>query len=262
VKDPVLKDIDGVLLDLDGVLTTSGHPLEGALDTVAWLRGAKVPFKILTNTTSLTQRDLLAELQTAGFDLRDDDVMTAATAAAAFLRKHHPGARCFLVTDADLSQEFEGIEMTDRNADVVVIGGADDGFTYANLNRVFQMVMSGATFIAMHRGLYWQTDEGLMLDAGAFVRGLEEATGVKATLVGKPARSFFETAVESLGLMTDRLIMVGDNVNSDVNGAQRAGIRGVLVRTGAFRPDQLERAEREPDAVIDSIADLSGLISG
>jgi HAD superfamily hydrolase (TIGR01458 family) len=262
VTDPELGDLDGVLLDLDGVLTTSGRPLQGAQDTIAWLRKEAVPFRILTNTTSLTQRDLLAELQSAGFDLRDDEVMTAATAAAAFLRRHHVGARCFLVTDADLSQEFEGIEMTDRNADVVVIGGADAGFTYANLNRVFQMVMNGATFIAMHRNFYWQTDEGLMLDAGAFVRGLEEATGKEATLVGKPARSFFETAGVALGLTADRMIMVGDNVSSDVNGAQEAGLRGVLVRTGAFRPDQLERAEREPDAVIDSIADLPSLIGG
>jgi ribonucleotide monophosphatase NagD (HAD superfamily) len=112
----------------------------------------------------------------------------------------------------------------------------------------------------MHRGLYWQTDDGLMLDAGAYVRGLEEAAGVEATLVGKPARSFFDSAVAALGVPAEGIVMVGDNVTSDVNGAQLAGLLGVLVRTGSFRPDQLERAEREPDAVIDSIGDFPALL--
>jgi HAD superfamily hydrolase (TIGR01458 family) len=249
-----------VLLDLDGVLTTSGRALEGAHDAIAWLRGAGIPFKVLTNTTSMTRRDLLSQVNGAGFELGSDQLLTAATAAADFLRKNHPGARCFLITKRDLSEDFAGIEMGGSDADVVVIGGAEEGFTYASLNRAFQMLMNGAKLLAMHRGFYWQTDEGLKLDAGAFVRGLEDAAGVEATLVGKPAPSFFDSALDALDLPSDAVVMVGDNVRSDVNGAQDAGLRGVLVRTGSFRPEQLERAEREPDAVIDSVGDLPALI--
>jgi HAD superfamily hydrolase (TIGR01458 family) len=257
---PPVSGVKGVLLDLDGVLTTSGRPLEGANDAIAALRRAGLPFKVLTNTTSMTRRALLLRVQEAGFDLKSDELLTAATAAADFLRKHHRGAHCFLITKSNLSEDFEGISIVDTDADVVVIGGAEEGFTYAMLNRAFQMLMSGATLLAMHRGFYWQTDEGLMLDAGAFVRGLEEAAGVEATLVGKPARSFFGSGIDALGLPAGQVVMVGDNVRSDVNGAQAAGLRGVLVRTGAFRPEHLERAERKPDAVIDSIAELPDLI--
>ncbi|MDP9235120.1 MAG: TIGR01458 family HAD-type hydrolase [Actinomycetota bacterium] len=255
-----LAGAKGILLDLDGVLTTSGQPLDGALDAIAWLRTTGMPFKILTNTTTKTRQDLCSQLKESGFDLQADELLTAATAAADYLRRHHPGARCFLITKSDLSADFEDVEVTDADADVVVIGGAEDAFTYANLNHAFQMLMNGAVLLAMHRGLYWQTDRGLMLDAGAYVRGLEEAAGVEATLVGKPARSFFDSAVAALGVPAEGIVMVGDNVTSDVNGAQLAGLLGVLVRTGSFRPDQLERAEREPDAVIDSIGDFPALL--
>jgi HAD superfamily hydrolase (TIGR01458 family) len=252
--------VKGVLLDLDGVLTTSGRPLPGAHHAMAALRRAGMPFKILTNTTSMTRRDLLSQVRDAGFELGGDELLTAATATADYLRKKHQGASCFLITKRDLSEDFEGIEIVDTHADIVVIGGAEDGFTYAKLNSAFQMLMNGATLLAMHRGFYWQTDQGLMLDAGAFVRGLEEAAGVEATLAGKPARSFFDSGVDALGIPADEIVMVGDNIRSDVNGAQVAGLRGVLVCTGAFLPEQLERAEREPDAVIDSVADLPALI--
>jgi HAD superfamily hydrolase (TIGR01458 family) len=257
-----LAGVEGILLDLDGVLTISGRALDGALDAIAWLRSTGMPFKTLTNTTTKTRRDLFSQLKAAGFDLQADELLTAATAAADYLRRHHPGARCFLITKSDLSADFEDVEVTDGDADVVVIGGAEDAFTYPNLNHAFQMLMNGAVLLAMHRGLYWQTDQGLMLDAGAYVRGLEAAAGVEATLVGKPARSFFDSAVAALGVSAEAIVMVGDNVTSDVNGAQRAGLRGVLVRTGSFRPDQLDRAEQPPDAVIDSIGDLPALIDG
>lgn len=256
----VLQGVSGVLLDLDGVLVTSWRPLEGAHDAISSLREHHLPFKILTNTTSMTRRDLLHQLQDAGFDFSSEDLITAATATAAYIRAHHHGSRCFLITKNDLSEDFEGIEIDGHSADVVVIGGAEEGFSYEHLNRAFQMLMNGASLLAMHRGFYWKTDQGLMLDAGAFVRGLEEAAGVKATLVGKPARSFFDSAIDALAMPREDVAMVGDSIHSDVAGAQNAGIRGVLVRTGSFRPEQLAEARPGPDAVIDSVAELPRLL--
>jgi HAD superfamily hydrolase (TIGR01458 family) len=260
VTAAALGSVKGVLLDLDGVLVTSWHPLDGAHGAIASLRKHQIPFKIVTNTTSMTRRDLLLRLEDAGFDLGSEDLITAATATAAYIRAHHAGARCFLITKGDLSQDFQGIEMAGYSAEVVVIGGAEEGFNYDNLNRAFQMLMDGASLLAMHRGFYWKTDQGLMLDAGAFVRGLEEAAGVEATLVGKPARSFFDAALDVLGVARNEVAMVGDSIHSDVMGAQEAGIRGVLVRTGSFRPEQLRDARPGPDAVIDSVAELPQLL--
>ena len=261
-EDPgaTLADIHGVLLDLDGVLTTSWRPLEGARETIAWLREHSMPFLILTNTTTMTRRDLLVRLHDAGLELQAGEVVTAATAAAVYVRAHHPGARCFVITKSDLREDFQDVTFTDHDADVVVIGGAEDRFSYDNVNRAFQMLMQGATLLAMHRGLHFKTDAGVMLDAGAYIRALEEAAGVEAILVGKPAGAFFHAGAQTLGVDAARVVMVGDNVASDVNGAQSAGMKGVLVRTGAFDQNRLDHAEREPDAIIDSVADLPRLL--
>jgi HAD superfamily hydrolase (TIGR01458 family) len=141
---------------------------------------------------------------------------------------------------------------------VVVIGGAEENFTYERLNKAFRMLMDGAALVTMHRNMYWKTDEGLTLDAGAFVTGLEEAAGVEATVTGKPSQAIFESACRELGLEPERVAMVGDDVENDVLAAQAVGLTGVLVRTGKFTEEALRRARGRPDAVIDSIAALPG----
>ncbi len=154
----------------------------------------------------------------------------------------------------------------EEGAEVVVIAGADAGpgpedvFTYENLNRAFRMLKAGAALVAMHRNLHWRTDEGPTLDTGAFTLGLEAAAGVTAEVVGKPSPDFFRQAASLLGVPADRAAMVGDDVESDVLAAQAVGLTGVLVRTGKFREEDLERASGDPDHVVDSVADLPALL--
>ncbi|HEX6261701.1 MAG TPA: TIGR01458 family HAD-type hydrolase [Actinomycetota bacterium] len=256
----------GVLLDVDGVLVTSWEPLPGAVETIAWLRGANVPFLLVTNTTTRSRASLARDL--APFEVGPDDLLTAPMATAAYLRTEHPGARVHLLAAGEVAEDLEGIELVDSRAEVVVIGGAsepdpehpDATFTYENLNRAFGMLLDGARLVAMHRNLSWRTSRGIVLDSGAFVVGLERAAKVEAEVVGKPSAAFFRAALERLGMPADRALMVGDDIEADVEGARSAGIRGVLVRTGKFRPEHLEVAR--PDHVIDSIADLPGLLGG
>lgn len=114
------------------------------------------------------------------------------------------------------------------------------------MNELFRAVMGGAEIVACHRGRYFETEEGLRLDVGAFVAGLEYATGRAATIVGKPSVPFFRLAAESLGVPVEEIVMVGDDIDSDVGGAQAAGIRGVLVQTGKYRAETAERSPRAP----------------
>jgi ribonucleotide monophosphatase NagD (HAD superfamily) len=116
-------------------------------------------------------------------------------------------------------------------------------------------VTRGPPLIALGLARYWRGEDGLRLGAGAFVRALEYATGRSAVVLGRPDPAFYGAGVEALGLEPDRVVMVGDNVRSDVEGAQRAGLSGVLVRTGRFSPADLS-GDVSPDAVLDSIADL------
>ncbi len=252
--------VQGVFLDIDGVLTVSWEPLPGAVDTIAWLRRSDFPFLLLTNTTTPGRRGLAELLSAAGFDVTPEEIVTAAVATAAYLRTEHPGARCFLLGDPDLGNDFDGVEFVQERADVVVVAGADDAFNWANLNKALQMLRSGAALVAMHRNMTWMTVEGLKLDAGAFLMGLEQAAGARATVAGKPNADFFRQALTMLGLEPQSVAMVGDDVENDVLAAQRVGLTGVLVRTGKFDAEQVHETVQAPDHAIDSVADLPQLL--
>ena len=144
--------------------------------------------------------------------------------------------------------------------DVVLTGGAGPEFSYQALNAAFGHLQRGATLVAMHRGLYWRTSEGLQLDSGAFVAGLEQAAGTTAEVVGKPAPAFFHAALSHLGTSAAHTLMVGDDIENDVLGAQRQGLTGVLVKTGKYLPRALHDASGTPDHILGSFADLPALL--
>ena len=257
-----LSQVRGVLLDIDGVLATSWRALPGAIDTMAWIREHEIPFRLITNTTTHTRSDLAVTLLDAGFDVEPTEIITAVVATASYLRHHHPDARVFVLSDGDGGGDLEGVELVEEpgEADIIVIGGACDDFSYATVNLVFRRLSAGASLVGMHRNMYWKTAGGLELDAGAYIAGLEAATGTTAVICGKPAKAYFDAALEPLAVPASEALMVGDDIENDVVGAQAAGLTGVLVRTGKFRPADLERGT--PDHVIDSIADLPGLLGG
>jgi HAD superfamily hydrolase (TIGR01458 family) len=258
-----VADIDGVLLDIDGVLAVSWEPLPGGIEALGWMRSHDVPFRLITNTTTKTKADLAETLRSAGFDVRDDEIVTAVVATAEYLRTHHAGQTAYLLSDGDARDDLDRIELARvEDADVIVLGGAYDGFSYPTMNRVFRRLMEGAPFVGMHRNLYWRTSEGLQLDAGAFIAGLEEATGRTAVICGKPTGPYFDSALAMLGVPAERAVMVGDDVVNDVRAAQLLGIRGGLVKTGKFLPGDLDKVPVPPDFVLDTIADLPGLIEG
>lgn len=249
-----------VLLDIDGVLTVSWRALPGAIEAVAALRAAGYGLRFITNTTSRARRVLSETLIEAGFDIAPGEILTAVSATAAYMRRTHPGARCYLLTSGDVESDFDGITLTGQGepADVVVIGGAGIEFSHDALNYAFRLLQNGAPLIAMHRNLFWQTTNGLTLDAGGYIAALENASGARATVIGKPARAFFDEALAELGASVGDAVMVGDDIEADVQGAKDAGLKGILVRTGKFRQSVLELSPTVPDAVLDSIAALPG----
>jgi HAD superfamily hydrolase (TIGR01458 family) len=258
---PTRLGVDGLLLDMDGVLTVSQEPVAGAVEALARLRARDIPIRVLTSTTSHARSALGAGLRAAGFEIADDEVLTAARAATAYLRAQHPLARVSLLGDAQ-TEDLEGVRLValDDAPDVVLLSGADDSFTFALLNSVYRAVLGGATLVAMHRNLSWMTLEGECLDAGAYLLGLERAAGSEAVVTGKPAAAFFAAGLRALELPAERVAMVGDDVENDVLAAQRLGITGVLVRTGKFRDETLAAASAPPDVVVGSIADVPGLL--
>ncbi len=258
-----MQRIDAVLIDIDGVLTVSWNPLAGAVAALEWLRAAALPLALVTNTTSRPRAWIAGALARAGFPITVEDILSAPAVAAAYISGHYPGARCLLLSSGDTREDLPGVALArgdEPGVDVVLVGGAGPEFTYEALNRAFRHLRGGARLVAMHRGMYWRTEQGLQLDSGAFVAGLEEAAGTEAEVVGKPAPAFFATALDHLGAEAPHTLMVGDDIETDVLAAQRQGLTGVLVKTGKYLPATHRAASGTPDHVLDSIADLPDLL--
>jgi len=253
--------IDGLLLDMDGVLTVSWEPVPGAVAAIARLRAAGLRLQVVSNTSSRGRVAIAAALRQVGFEIRDAEVLTAAVSAASYLRSTHPGATVAMIGDAQ-PEDLEGIRLVgmDEAPEVVLIAGADESFTFANLNHAYRALVSGAALVAMHRNLEWMTHEGPCLDSGAYLLGLERALGREAAVTGKPAPECFAAGLALLDLPAERVAMVGDDVENDVLAAQALGITGVLVRTGKYRPEVVTMAGGAPDNIVDSIADVPALI--
>jgi HAD superfamily hydrolase (TIGR01458 family) len=256
--------VGGVLIDIDGVLTVSWRPLPGAVAALRQLRAAALPLALVTNTTSRPRASIAAALDEAGFPVTAADILTAPAIAAAYLAEHHPGARCLLLNSGQTGEDLAGVTLAGQDdagpVDVVLVGGAGEEFSYAALNRAFGHLQGGAALVAMHRGLYWRTSEGLQLDSGAFVTGLEHAAGIQAEVAGKPAAAFFDAALAHLGADAADTVMVGDDIETDVLAAQRHGLTGVLVKTGKYLPSTHRAATGTPDHVLDSFASLPALL--
>jgi HAD superfamily hydrolase (TIGR01458 family) len=248
----------GILLDIDGVLHVSMQPIAGAVETLHWLDQHGYRTCFVTNTTTLAGATLAQRLRNIGLPIAEQQLITAPVATANYIRQHYPGKRCWVLTKGDTLADFAGIELVESDADVVVIGGAEELLTYEAMNHAFRMLMNGADLLAMHTNLYWRVSDGLRLDSGPFVYALELATGKHAKVLGKPDPAFFEQALLSIGVAANEAVMVGDDIENDIAGAQRAGLRAVLVCTGKHNADSplLERVR--PDAILDSVVDLPG----
>jgi HAD superfamily hydrolase (TIGR01458 family) len=247
-----------ILVDIDGVLHVSGEPIPGATEAVAELRRQGHRLRFVTNNTTRSRATLAEELRGYGIELDDSELQTTAVAAARALA----GKRVFALVIAALVEDLDGIQFVGEGAEAVLLGGADETeetgrvFSYMNLARAFAELELGADLYCLHKNQWWQTSRGPLLDSGAFVAGLEYAAGVEANVLGKPSPAYFEAALAALGAEPGLTWMVGDDLESDIAGAQRYGLKTVLVRTGKFRPDQLERSTVVPDAVVSSIAYL------
>jgi HAD superfamily hydrolase (TIGR01458 family) len=253
----------GVVLDLDGVLLAAGAPIPGAAGAVRSLQRAGHPCAVLTNMTSTRPEDISARLAQAGIDLPAERIVTAAGATAEYVRRSHAGARVLLVAERGSDRQFGDLQLvTAPPADLVVVGGPDDSWTLSLLDEALRALQGGARLIAMQGNAWWLAADGPRLDSGSYVRALAFAAAVRPRVIGKPAAAIFRTACRVLGLPPAACVMVGDDLHSDVLAAQRAGLRGVLVRTGkglSFADDA--RAARAC-AILDSVADVPGWLRG
>src|SRR2546421_10398800 len=247
-----------ILRGVDGVLTVSGEAIAGGAAAVERLRRDGHRLRFVTNATTRSRATLAAELRGLGIELDDDELQTTATAAARALA----GKRVLALTMRGIGDDPEGMGLVGEGAAAVLIGGADETietshvFSYTNLARAFHELEAGAELYSLHKNRWWQTADGARLDAGAFVAGLEYAADIEATVLGKPSNPYFAAALEALDAEAGLTWMVGDDIENDIAGAHKHGMKTLLVRTGKFRPDEVERSPVQPDGIVSSIAQL------
>jgi HAD superfamily hydrolase (TIGR01458 family) len=247
-----------ILLDVDGVLHVSGEPIAGAAAAVRRLRADGHRLRFVTNSTTRSRRQLAEQLQGIGIEVGDEELQTTGDVAARQLA----GKRVLALVMSGILEDLASLQLVGMNVDAVLIGGADEGeetgrvFSYLNLNRAFHELRAGADLYCLHKNRWWQTTDGPRLDAGAFVAGLEYAAEAEATVLGKPSAAYFQAALAALDAEPAISWMVGDDLEGDVVGAHNHGIRTILVRTGKFRPDEVERSRVQPDGIVSSIAQV------
>ena len=244
--------IKGIICDIGGVLYETNKPIDGAIESIEALQKS-YKIRFATNTTRRAPCTIISRLTKMGFTIDEKQLFTALAAAKSLVEKE--GGKAYTLLTQDASDYFGELHSSNR-ANFVVVGDAAENFNYARLNRAFRILQGGAKLIAAAKNRYFKDSDGeLSLDAGPFVSALEFASGKEATIVGKPSATFFQLALESMGLEPHEVVMIGDDIESDIAGAQDLGMKAILVRTGKFKHTDLDKPIY-PDLVVDSISEV------
>ncbi len=252
--------MQAILFDLDGVIYQDGRVIHGAVDTLNWVRQQAISHRFVTNTTSRPRNAIAERLRNYGLDIDEHNILTPPVAARHWLHRQSVTDIALFIPD-NTRTDFAGFNILDETADAgaaaVILGDLGEAWDFQRLNRAFRLLQADpdCTLLALGMTRYWRAADGLRLDTGPFVHALEFATGKSAVVLGKPAGDFFYIALEQLGCRADQTLMIGDDICADIDGAQRAGLRTALVRTGKFKESDLG-GETEPGMVLNSVADL------
>ena len=244
--------IKGILLDIGGVLYEGESIIPGSKEALKQLR-KKYKIRFLSNTSRITPKKLYEKLKHMGFEIEENEIFTALKAAKMFLKNEKSNA--FVLATDEAKEYFNDLE---GKIKYVLICDAYKNFTYENLNTAFRYLEKGAGFIATNKNRYFKDTDGLSLDAGGFVKCLEFASEKEAKILGKPNCEFFSFAIKDMKLKKDEVIMVGDDIISDILGAKTCWLKTVLVKTGKFKESDLNKAK--PDFLINSIVNLPEIL--
>lgn len=251
-----LNSIDAVILDMDGVMWRGTEILPGVPDFFLFLCERHIPYAMATNNATRSAMDYVSRIGSLGVPIRPEQIITSALVTAEELgRSYPPGTPIYVVGSPRLIELLveRGYDIDPENAKVVV-AGLDVTLTYDKLRIAGQRILAGAEFIGTNGDRTLPTADGLMPGAGTIIAALQAMTDRKPRLMGKPEPAMFHTALRHLGTPPERTFMIGDRLDTDIDGAQRAGLRTALVLTGVSQRTYI--GEIVPDGIYESLADL------
>jgi 4-nitrophenyl phosphatase len=251
-----LNTIRGVVMDMDGVLWRGSDVIPGAPEFLNFLAERGIAYGLATNNSTRTVAEYVSRCQAMGLPARADQIITSSlVTATAMTRNYPPGMPIYVIGSTSLAEMLSGcgFEIDAATAKAVVVG-LDVHLTYEKLGTALRRLLDGADFIATNADASIPTPDGLAPGAGSIVAALETASGRKALVMGKPQETMFKVAVERLGGHPAHTLMIGDRLDTDIAGAQQAGLRAALVLTGASRRDEIGTIQ--PDAVFADLQEL------
>jgi len=224
------------LFDLDGVFYRGKEnrvPLGGS-KIVAAIRSAGKKLLVLTNDSTDTVETVRSRLAESGISVGTEEILSSASLTADYLLSRHGPVSYYLIGESGLASEMRrrGHRRTEGEAADFVVVGLDRHFTYDKLDHAARVVRNGASIVATHTARLYMYEKGPAVATGPIAKALEYATGKKAVVIGKPSALMFTMALRKAGCTTEEAVMVGDQVETDIEGATRAGIDAILVTTG------------------------------
>lgn len=253
-----LSEIKALVCDMDGVLWKGDTPLEGMADFFAFLRRHEIPFVLATNNAGKHPHDYVVKLAGMGVQgIQDSHIITSSVATADYLRTIYPeGTRLYVIGNAGLPQVLQeaGFIMAEDNVAAVVVG-IDSDFTYTKAKKATLLIRNdGAAFIGTNPDLTYPSTEGLIPGAGSIIGMIQLAVDVQPILIGKPARAMFDVAVQRLGTAPHETLMLGDRLNTDIEGGANAGLQTALILTGVNHRLHIETVQ--PDYIVENLPAL------
>ncbi len=254
-----MKQIKGILADIDGTLYFKGSPISGAIEAVEKLRKKGIKMLFFTNTDSKSPRTVFNRLIEYGFSIKEREIFTPIIALKEFLAEC-PDKKIFLVTTEEVKEEFQKFRQIKSSEvpDFVIIGDFHDNWDVNRLNVAFKYVIKHKAKLLGTQGNKYYLDRNgePVIDTGSFVWMIANAANVTPKIFGKPSKEYFLQALKKLGLLAKNTVVIGDDIESDIEGALNANIRGILVKTGKGQYYQPSKARIKPDLVIESFTSI------
>ncbi len=245
-------------MDMDGVLWRGMEPLPGVASFFEFLRGRGLPFALASNNSSRTPVDYETKLQQMGISgVGEAQIVTSGTATADYLQAHYPAGSAVYVVGMDgLRTMIRAAGFVVSDDAKIVVAGVDFDLTYDKLKHATYLIRAGADFIGTNADVTFPLPGGLAPGSGSILAAITAATDHVPLVIGKPYPPMFEAALHTLGTTAETTLMIGDRLNTDIEGAQNAGLRTALVLTGVTQREELDDALIHPDGVYDDLPAL------
>tara|TARA_B100000945_G_C20320182_1_gene567261 strand:+ start:159 stop:935 length:777 start_codon:yes stop_codon:yes gene_type:complete len=250
----------GILFDLDGVIYQDDELINGAKETLSLLSKNNIPYKFISNTSTLSIDQIVNKLFNMNIKIHKNQIVSVSVAAIEYCNKMNYNKINLIVSNKKIKDDFKHLNLVKNNSDAIILGDLGHDFTYDVLNDIFSEIINGSKLIALHKNRFWRSNNKLKIDLGAFIAAIEYATNTTAAVIGKPNSNIFKMAINNWKQNINSIYVIGDDIESDIIGAKNAGMRSILVKTGKFNQEILNKSKIKPDNIIPSVAYLKNII--